>query len=177
MMARPRSKRALTALAAAAATGMSLVVFTATYLTMPWEAKRNVAYWDAIGHVWTVCYGETLNVKQGDSYTDQQCLDKLRKRLSADYEQPLRECITNFDSVPFSVQASFLDLAWNVGVKAVCNSTAARRAMARDWPGACDAMALFNKAGGHVIRGLDLRRKNGDAARIGDREICLAGVA
>jgi len=171
------SKRAKTALGVAAATGMSLVIFTATYLTMPWESKRNVAYWDAIGHVWTVCYGETKGVKQGDSYTDQQCLDMLKRRLLADYEQPLRQCIANFDSVPFSVQASFLDLAWNVGVAAVCNSTAARRAEAKDWPGACDAMAWFNKAGGHVVKGLDLRRKNGDAARIGDREICLAGVA
>ena len=170
------SKRAKAVLAAAVAAGMSLVAFTATSLTMPWEAKRNVAYWDALGGVWTVCYGETKGVRKGDSFTDQQCLDMLLKRMDADYARPLAACVSGWQGVPFSVKASFLDLAWNVGVGAVCKSTAVKRAAAKDWPGACDAMTWFNRAGGKVVRGLDLRRKDGDAARIGDREICLAGL-
>lgn len=173
----PQSKRGKSALAVAAATGVSLLVFTATTLTMPWEAKRNVAYWDAIGGVWTVCYGETAGVKPGDRYTDQQCLDMLLKRMDVDYLRPLQKCIPGFDRAPFGVRASFLDLSWNVGVRAVCWSTAAKRAAVKDWAGACEAMTSFNKAGGKVIRGLDLRRKDGDAARIGEREICLASVA
>lgn len=176
-MTQPNGSRAKNALAAAAAAGLSLVAFTSLMLTQPWESKRNVAYWDAIGHVWTVCYGETKGVKQGDHYTDQQCLDMLRTRMTADYEQPLRWCIANFDKEPFSVRASFLDLAWNVGVGAVCTSTAAKRAEAGDWPGACEAMTRFNKAAGKVVKGLDLRRKEGDAVRIGERELCLAGLA
>ncbi len=173
MMANRRGKSVL---ALAAASGMSLVIFTATYLTMPWESKRNVAYWDAMGHVWTVCYGETRGVKKGDSYTDQQCLDMLVRRMTVDYEKPLSACLFRYADIPFSVKASFLDLAWNVGVGAVCSSTAAKLAAVRDWAGACEAMTKFNKAGGKVVKGLDLRRKDGDAARIGEREICLAGV-
>jgi lysozyme len=168
------STRGRKALAAGGA--MSLVAFTALFLTMPWEAKRNVAYWDAIGHVWTVCYGETLNVKPGDHYTDQQCLDMLLKRLDRDFDKPLKACLVGYDAIPFGVKASFLDLAWNVGVPTVCSSTAAKRAAVKDWAGACQAMTWFNRAGGRVIKGLDLRRKNGDPARIGENEICLAGV-
>jgi lysozyme len=170
------SARAKTALAAAVIAGMSLVAFTATNLTQPWEDKRNVAYWDAIGKVWTVCWGETKGVEQNDRYTDQQCLDMLLTRMGRDYEAPLSRCVVGWRTVPFSVKASFLDLSWNVGVSAVCKSTAAKRAAAMDWTGACEAMTWFNRAGGQVIRGLDLRRKEGDATRIGDRELCLAGV-
>ncbi|KFL31747.1 glycoside hydrolase [Devosia riboflavina] len=171
------SKRAKTALASAMAIGLSVVAFTATNLTMPWESKRNVAYWDALGSVWTVCYGETQGVKKGDAYTDQQCLDMLLRRMERDYERPLAVCIPNYSSIPFSVKASFLDLAYNVGVGAVCGSTAARRAAAKNWVGACEAMTWFNRAGGRVVRGLQLRREDGDAHRIGDREICLAGLS
>jgi lysozyme len=170
------SKRAKTAIAAALASGMSVVAFTASTLTVPWEGKSNVAYWDALGKVWTVCYGETLGVKRGDRYTDTECMAMLLKRMSADYETPLRACLVNYDSIPFSVKASFLDLAWNVGVPAACRSTAAKRAGARNWAGACEAMTWFNKASGRFVRGLDLRRKEGDATRIGAREICLAGL-
>ncbi|TCN30359.1 lysozyme [Sinorhizobium americanum] len=170
------SKRAKTALAAAIAAGMSVVAFTASTLTIPWEGKENVAYWDPLGKVWTVCYGETLGVKRGDRYTDAECMQMLLKRMGRDYEVPLKACIDKFDAMPFSVRASFLDLSWNVGVAAVCRSTAAKRAMARNWAGACEAMTWFNKAAGRVVRGLDLRRKEGDTTRIGEREICLAGI-
>lgn len=170
------SRRAKAALGLAAAAGMSLTLFTATYLAAPWESKRNVAYWDGLGKVWTVCYGETLNVKQGDRYSDQQCMDMLLRRMEQDYRAPISRCISGFTSMPFGVQASFLDLAYNIGVGAVCGSTAARRAAAKDWAGACQAMTRFNRAGGKVVRGLQLRREDGDALRIGDREICLAGL-
>lgn len=170
------SRRAKAALAAAVAAGMSLVAFTGTYLTQPWESKRNVAYWDSHGQVWTVCYGETLGVKKGDTYSDRECLAMLERRMEQDYLRPISQCIGGWSTVPFSVQASFLDLSYNIGVGAVCNSTAARRAAAKDWAGACQAMTWFNRAGGKVLRGLQLRREDGDAARIGEREICLAGL-
>lgn len=166
------SKRAKTALAS----GLGLVALTATYLTVPWEGVENRAYWDSLGKVWTVCVGETKNVKKGDSYTDKQCMDMLYERMERDYHRPLQKCIKGFDAMPLSVQASFLDLSWNVGVGAVCKSTAAKYARSKNWRGACNAMTWFNKAGGRVIRGLDLRRKNGDAHRIGDAELCLAGI-
>lgn len=158
------------------ASGLGLIALTATYLTVPWEGVENTAYWDAIGKVWTVCAGETQGVKKGDTYTDKQCSAMLYERMERDYHRPLQKCIKGFDQAPISVRASALDLSWNVGVRAVCNSTAARRIAAKDYAGACEAMTWFNKAGGRVIRGLDLRRKNGDEHRIGEREFCLEGL-
>jgi len=166
------SKRAKAALAS----GLGLVAMTATYLTQPWEATVNRAYWDRLGKVWTICTGETKDVKPGMVLTDKQCGAMLYRRLEVDFHQPLTRCIKGFDGKPLSWQAATLDLSYNVGVGAVCNSTAAKRARAGDYVGSCYAMTWFNKAGGEVIDGLDRRRKLGDASRIGELELCLTGL-
>ena len=166
------SKRAKAALAS----GLGLVALTATYLTVPWEDTKNVAYWDKLGKVWTVCTGETKGVKQGDRYTDEQCAQMLYATLEKDYRRPLQKCVRGYDGLPLSLQATLLDAAYNVGTGAICRSTAARRAEVADYAGACRAVTWFNKAGGKTIRGLVLRRENGDAQRIGELELCLEGL-
>ncbi|QNQ62249.1 lysozyme [Brucella sp. 6810] len=166
------SKRAKSALAS----GLGLVAMTAAYLTVPWEGVENKAYYDKLGRVWTVCAGETKGVKSGDRYTDAQCLKMLETRLENDFRQPLRKCIRTFDRAPISVQAAMLDLSYNIGTGAACKSTAARRMNDGQWRLACNAMAAFNRAGGKVIEGLKKRREMGDAQRIGELEICLAGL-
>lgn len=166
------SKRAKAALASS----LGLVALTATFLTAPWEGMENHAYYDKLGKVWTVCLGETKGVKKGDYYTDQQCRKKLITRLENDFRQPLRKCIRTFDQAPISVQASMLDLSYNIGTGAACKSTAARRMNDRQWRAACNAMTAFNRAGGKVVEGLKKRRELGDAHRIGELELCLAGL-
>ncbi len=166
------SKRAKAALAS----GMGLVALTATYLTAPWEGMEKHAYYDKLGRVWTVCLGETKGVQKGDYYTDRQCREKLITRLENDFRQPLRKCIRTFDQAPISVQASMLDLSYNIGTGAACKSTAARRMSERQWRAACSAMTAFNRAGGKVVEGLKKRRELGDAQRIGELELCLAGL-
>lgn len=166
------SKRAKAALAS----GLGVVALVATYLAGPWEGKENLAYYDRLGKVWTVCYGETKGVKAGDRHSDQACLRMLYDRLDRDYRRPLARCIDNFDALPLSLQASLLDAGYNLGVGAICKSTAAKRAMAKNYRGACEAVAWFNRAGGKVIEGLKRRRGYGDATRIGELELCLAGL-
>lgn len=166
------SKRAKAALAST----LGLVALTATYLTAPWEGMENRAYYDKLGKVWTVCLGETKGVKKGDSYTDKQCQEMLIRRLETDFRQPLRKCIRTFDQAPISVQASMLDLSYNIGTGAACKSTAARRMTEKQWRLACNAMTAFNRAAGRVVEGLRKRRELGDAQRIGELELCLAGL-
>lgn len=166
------SRRAKTALAS----GLGLVALTATYLTAPWEDTKNVAYWDKLGKVWTVCTGETKGVRQGDRYTDEQCAAMLYATLEKDYRRPLQKCVKGYDTLPVSLQASMLDAAYNLGAPTICGSTAADRASAGDYRGACYAVTWFNKAGGRSIRGLVLRRENGDVQRIGELELCLEGL-
>ncbi|MDH7787632.1 lysozyme [Ochrobactrum sp. 19YEA23] len=167
-----KSKRAKGALAS----GLGLVALTATYLTVPWEGVENKAYWDSLGKVWTVCAGETKGVKKGDYYSDAKCLQMLQTRLENDFHKPLQKCIATFDAAPISIQASMLDLSYNIGTGAACSSSAAKRMREKNWPAACNAMTLFNRAGGRVVEGLKKRREYGDAQRIGELELCLAGL-
>lgn len=166
------SKRAKAALAS----GLGLIALTATYLVAPWEGTKNIAYWDALGQVWTVCTGETKGVSKGDRYTDAECAEMLYTTLEQDYRRPLSQCIEGFEAAPLSWQASMLSLTYNIGTGAACKSTAAKRARAGDFKGSCHAMTWFEKAGGRTIRGLQLRRGMGDASRIGELELCLAGL-
>ena len=45
-------------------------------LAAGFEGVRYVSYQD-VGNVWTVCYGETLGVKKGDTATPAQCESQL----------------------------------------------------------------------------------------------------
>ncbi|MDF1606943.1 lysozyme [Hoeflea sp. YIM 152468] len=166
------SKRAKSLLAGGAA---GVIALTAVFM-QPWEGTKNLAYWDSLGRVWTVCTGETKGVKKGDRYTDKQCAEMLQATLEKDYRQPLTKCIPGFDGYPLGWQVAILSLTYNVGPGAVCKSTAARLAIAGDLEQSCQAMTWFNRAGGKVVRGLKLRREMGDANRIGELEICLAGL-
>ena len=55
-------------------------------------------------------------------------------------------------------------------VKAFCGSSMSRHALAGNLQGACDALLMWNKAGGQVVRGLTRRRT-------AEHELCLAGLA
>lgn len=166
------SRRARSALAS----GLGLIALTVTYLTLPWEGIENRAYWDRLGQVWTICAGETKGVTPGMVMTDEECSAKLYERMDWDYHRPLQKCIAGFDDKPLSWQAAALDLSYNVGVSAVCRSTAAKRARRGDLVGSCHAMTWFNRAGGKVVEGLKRRREYGDRQRIGELELCLAGL-
>jgi lysozyme len=165
------SKRARNALIGA--TGVVALAITA--LIQPWEGRENRAYRDIVG-VWTICDGETKGVKPGMVKTDAECDAMLLRRVENDFYKPLTKCIPNYTKMPVSLQASFLSAGYNVGIGAICTSTAARLAKAGDYRGACEAITRFNRAGGKVVRGLKLRREYGDANRIGELELCLEGL-
>lgn len=165
------SKRARNAIIGA--TGA--VVLAVTALIQPWEGKENRAYRDIVG-VWTICYGETQGVKPGMVRTDAECEAMVLERVERDYYRPLTKCIKGYTAAPVSLQASLLSAAYNVGVRAICTSTAAKLAAASRFEEACRAITRFNRAGGKVVRGLKLRREYGDASRIGELELCLEGL-
>lgn len=165
------SKRAKMALAGTA----TAVVLASIVLIKPWEGQELVAYRDAVGKL-SICYGETKGVTPGQRATPAQCERMLAERVQRDFYEPLRQCIAGFDLKPVSWQAAAISLSYNVGVSAVCRSTAARLAREGRYRESCEAMTAFNRAGGKVLRGLVLRREDGDATRIGERELCLEGL-
>ncbi len=134
-----------------------------------WEGLRTVAYPDRIaGGIPTVCYGETRGVELGDSYTVEECKAMLGNAL-VEFETGMRACLDNPDAIPDKPYTSFVSLTYNIGVAGFCRSTVARRANAGDIEGACNAIPMWNKAGGRVVQGLVNRRA-------AEQKLCLEGV-
>lgn len=127
----------------------------ATPQIMRWEGKRNDPYRDIVG-VLTVCYGETQAPMR--RYSDAQCATMLATRVERDYARSILACVPGFATRPHAFAAS-ISLAYNIGTSAFCRSTTARRFNAGDWPGGCDAMLGWNRAGRQAIRGLTRRRE------------------
>ncbi len=150
-----------------AGVGVTALGAAAIALIGGYEGLRLKSYPDVIG-VWTVCYGETKNVRKGQSFTKSECDAKLANRL-VEFEQGMRRCLKNPDSIKPGPYKAFLSLSYNVGTGAFCTSSVVRKANAGDMRGACDALLLYNRAGGKVVIGLVNRREH-------ERKICLGGV-
>lgn len=143
------------------------VIALSTPFIAKWEGLETVAYKDIVG-VPTVCYGETRGVKMGDTYTKEQCMAMLQKAVT-DYYIGLQRYITNKE-IPVGVQASLLELAYNVGISAAGNSTMMRLANAGKYKEACQQLDRWVKAGGGTVRGLVNRRADSKV------NLCLKGL-
>jgi len=109
------------------------------------------------GDVPTIGFGSTKGVRMGDTTTPVRALVRLVEEIDTVYVAGVKECVT----VPLYQHefSAFVSLTYNIGVKAFCGSTVVKRVNAQDYQGACDAILLWNKAGGKVLRGLENRRK------------------
>lgn len=147
-------------------------------LIKPWEGRELRAYYDRIARppLWTICDGDTKNVRAGMVETPAGCDRRLQGRLSREFYPGLKACIADFETRPVAWQAMMVSLAWNVGAKAACDSSAARLGRAGQYQASCKAATAFNKAGGRMIIGLVKRREMGDATRIGEAELCVSGL-
>jgi lysozyme len=126
------------------------------------EGFSDTAYDDGVG-VQTIGFGTTEGVKHGDRTTVERALVRLGSDADK-YAQAVKRCAP----VPmhqYEFDAS-VDLAYNIGASAFCGSTVAKRFNAGDYTGACNAMLMWNKAGGKVLSGLTKRRE-------AERQTCL----
>lgn len=132
------------------------------------EGTEMQAYQDIAG-VWTICSGNTDNVKLGQVETREGCERRLANDLVA-HAKPVLDCVPTLKETGRDYQrAAAVSLAYNIGANAYCRSTSAAKFRARDWRGGCDAMLLFDKVNGRIIGGLMRRRK-------AERAICLTGL-
>ncbi|MDP0928995.1 lysozyme [Paracoccus onubensis] len=155
---------------AATTTGAAAVLAAVAAFVGPWEGERTEAYLDRVASppVWTVCYGETRGVKQGDRYTSAECGKMLMDAL-ASFREPLNRCIPALPDQPLDVQVALISWSYNVGTGAACSSTLAKRANAGRWRDACNELPRWNKAGGKTVQGLVNRRA-------AEQRICLAAI-
>ena len=132
-----------------------------------WEGNESVGYRDVVG-VATACRGVTGPVVVvGKHYSAAQC-EAMNERGAIAHIEPVLACVPQLRGRPNQLAAAGM-LAYNVGTRGFCNSTAARRFRAGDWRGGCDAFLAWNKAGGRVVRGLVNRRNY-------ERALCLRGL-
>lgn len=127
------------------------------------EGVSLVAYRDPVG-ILTVCYGETAGVKPGDRYTLAQCKEMLADSL-VKYAKGIAECVKV--PLPDKRYAALVSFAYNVGIRAACNSSVVRYINAGQTRRGCDALLLWDKAAGIRFTGLTRRRAK-------ERELCLA---
>ena len=123
---------------------------------MRFEGFRPLAYWDANGKVWTIGFGETLGVKQGDTTTIPAAVKRLNTRL-----QYFCTAACGMAGVPLTQgQADAItDFAYNAGLGNLQKSTLLKDLKALDYNDAATEFGKWNKAGGKVLVDLTTRRE------------------
>jgi lysozyme len=126
------------------------------------EGLRTVAYKDPVG-IPTICFGETKDVKLGQTATAEECKDMLGARV-LEFGAAVDRCVRTPMSP--SRKAGTSSFAYNVGPDAFCSSTLVLRLNTGD-PEACDELRRWTKAKGITLPGLVKRREQ-------ERALCLA---
>ena len=126
-------------------------------LEKQYEGCRLMAYPDpgTGGVPWTIGYGHTKGVKQGDTCTQMQA----DAWLIEDIAWAVR-AVSLAERVPLTdnEQEALVDFVFNVGATAFNASTLLRKLNAGDYEGASNEFARWNLAGGKVLSGLVKRR-------------------
>ena len=118
------------------------------------EGLRLKAYQDG-GGVWTIGYGSTTGVHEGDEITEDEAEEMLKWDL-AEAEEAVNQFV-DVDLRPYEYDA-LVSFTFNCGVEALRSSTLLRLLNGHDRNGAALQFKRWNKAGGHVSNGLIRRR-------------------
>ena len=143
------------------------IALSGAFLVAPFEGKENQVYVDPVG-ILTSCYGHTgKELKKGQTFTNEQCLEQLAEDLVEHDKQMMR-----LVRVPISdkERAAYLSFVYNVGVGNFSKSTLLRKLNTKDYVGACKELPRWNKAGGKVLNGLTRRRE-------AEMKLCLEGAS
>ena len=106
--------------------------------------------------VWTIGYGHTDGVKEGDEITQQEA-DRL---LASDvdlFTAGVQRLVTS--DINRNQLGALTSFAFNVGLGNLRHSTLLRLVNKGDFVGAANQFSRWNKAGGKVLAGLTRRRE------------------
>lgn len=125
-------------------------------------------YYDTV-HVKTVCYGATAadHVDLNRNYTKAECQAILAADLPK-YDAQIQKCLTTaaYKALTPYRHAAMVSFVYNVGPGAFCKSSVAHDLNAGKVTAACNALLLYDRGGGRVIKGLQTRREK-------ERQYCL----
>jgi lysozyme len=134
----------------------SIAAAVAISLIGGFEGYSAKAYKDVIG-VWTICQGLTKGVKPGMVKTKAECDVEFIKEIQV-HEEGMRKCLKEPDAIPIRTYISMVSLTFNIGTGGFCKSSLPQKLNDKMYSQACKTLASFNKAGGKVWKGLQIRR-------------------
>ena len=147
-------RRSIAALATAGAIGL------AAYIIPVFEGREHKAYPD-LGGVWTICDGDTENVKPGQVASDAECDERTRKQVARAFKAIDRYTDRELKDHEKAALASFI---YNVGEGAFARSTLLKKLNAGQ--PFCNELLRWVNVKGRVVNGLMKRRTF-------ERNLCL----
>lgn len=137
------------------AAGLGGVLLLSAALIGKYEGEVRGVYIDPVG-IPTACFGQTgAWVRPGMRFTAEECTGMLAAEVRKVHES-IQRCLPGASA---GVQVAFTSFGYNVGVRAACNSTAARLIRAGKVKQGCAELKRWVYAGGKVLPGLVRRRE------------------
>ena len=134
-------------------------------LIKKFEGCELEAYKCAAG-VWTIGYGSTKNVKEGDTIT-QEDADKLLAHEMNEYESYIHDMVTvDLKQHQFDALVSWV---FNLGPTNLAASTLLKVLNKGEYDEVPTQIKRWNKAGGKVLQGL-IRRREAEALHFQDKQ-------
>lgn len=138
------------------------------------EGFRSRTYDDGVG-VQTIGFGTTRNtdgskIKPSQTITVERALIRLGDEVGGK-EQEMKACLPPDLPLYQHEWDAYVSLSYNIGSAGFCRSTIVKRLKQNppDYAGACQAIMLWNKAGGKVWPGLVKRRQDEYRRCIGEK--------
>ena len=130
-------------------------------------AQRRPGWQKLSGAPWTICYGHTKGVKDGDTATPAQCV-RWAAEDAREHGLDISRCVRVY--VPDESAQAFTSFASNAGAPKFCSSTMNKKLNAGDLAGACNELPRWVYAQGIKMPGLVNRRDD-------ERGLCLKGLS
>lgn len=131
------------------------------------EGMKTQAYWDPTGKVWTIGKGSTTHpsgaaVKQGDVISPKQADEYMQHYVNKNLV-PKLEKIPTWKTLNPNQQGALISFGYNVGpnfygskgFETISKALSSEQGLS----GVPEALKLYNKSGGKVLRGLQTRRE------------------
>jgi lysozyme len=146
-MIQPRTRNAIAGLTLSASALVGLVMH---------ESYTDTAVIPVKGDVPTIGFGTTDGVKMGDHITPPVALARSLASVQK-FEGAIKNCV----KVPLYQYEydAYVDLTYNIGHGAFCNSTLVSKLNQQDYVGACQQILVWDKFHGKPLKGLTLRRQ------------------
>jgi lysozyme len=139
---------------------------TGLAITEKFEGCKLSAYQDSVG-VWTIGYGHTLGVQEGDTCTQEQAEQWLQEDTDAAVSNVNQHLTVQVSQNEFD---ALVDFAFNLGVGNFDGSTLLKDVNSGDLEAAAQEFEKWDHAGGKVVAGL-LRRRLAEETEFEDGQV------